>query len=280
MTCFFKVFQDVMNRIFNRNKLKYILVIGLLAVLYLTGAAGPVEKLFRTALNPALSRVYSWGAAVGGLFAGHAGQQELVAENSELRDELNKMIAENAGLKSLEQENRLLRENLRFFADSGKKYVLADVISRGDILGAVTQAENLVIDKGRGDGIAAGQAVVNSQGLLVGKVSSVKDSTAEVTLVINSYCKLSAMDMVNENATGITEGELGLTVKMSFIPQDQAIAVGDTIVTSGLEEAIPRGLVIGRVSEVSGESNELWRTAQIEPLVNPNNLLIVSVIIP
>jgi rod shape-determining protein MreC len=69
-------------------------------------------------------------------------------------------------------------------------------------------------------------------------------------------------------------------MKMSFIPQSAVIKPGDSVVTSGLEEAIPRGLVIGKVLEVKSESNAMWQTAVIEPLISPDDLIIVSVLLP
>ena len=67
---------------------------------------------------------------------------------------------------------------------------------------------------------------------------------------------------------------------MNYIPQTEKINAGATVVTSGLGANIPRGLVIGRVKEVRSESNAVWTDATIEPLVDFNNLTIVSIIIP
>jgi cell shape-determining protein MreC len=38
--------------------------------------------------------------------------------------------------------------------------------------------------------------------------------------------------------------------------------------------------VVGKVVDVESESNEVWQSAVIEPIVNFNNLTIVSVVIP
>ena len=69
-------------------------------------------------------------------------------------------------------------------------------------------------------------------------------------------------------------------MKMGFVPQTADIKAGDLIVTSGLEEGIPRGLVIGKVAEIKGESNDPWRLAIVETLIDPDDLTIVSVILP
>ena len=71
-----------------------------------------------------------------------------------------------------------------------------------------------------------------------------------------------------------------LTVNMVFISQTEKIEIGNIVVASGLEKNIPRGLVIGRVSKVEKESNELWQSAVIEPIANLDELIIISVLLP
>ena len=65
---------------------------------------------------------------------------------------------------------------------------------------------------------------------------------------------------------------------MDFIAQDEEISTGDLVISSGLEENIPRGLVIGEVSKINSDSNEIWKSVVIEPLVDFDDLIIVSVL--
>jgi rod shape-determining protein MreC len=136
-----------------------------------------------------------------------------------------------------------------------------------------------VIDKGKSDGVQENSAVVSSQGVVVGKVINVKEKSALVYLLNHPECKLAASIMERDNTSGIAEGELGLSTTMKFIPQSEPIRVGDTVVTSGLEESIPRGLVIGQVSQINKENNELWQQAVIESPINFDELLVVAAII-
>ena len=90
-----------------------------------------------------------------------------------------------------------------------------------------------------------------------------------------------AATVLNQEGTGgITEGDLGLTLKMGFIPQSKNIKKDDIVVTSGLEYLIPRGLALGRIIEVSKDNNELWQNAVIESMADNDNLVIVSVLLP
>ena len=89
--------------------------------------------------------------------------------------------------------------------------------------------------------------------------------------------------MVNQfldDGGNFTAGDLGLTVKLNFVGQTEKINLGDIITTSGLEKDIPAGLVIGRVSQINNNQNDVWQNINIEPAVNFDNLRIVSVARP
>ncbi|HTX86704.1 MAG TPA: rod shape-determining protein MreC, partial [Candidatus Nanoarchaeia archaeon] len=83
-----------------------------------------------------------------------------------------------------------------------------------------------------------------------------------------------------DRTIGVTDGNLGLTINMDYIPQMEQINLGDLAVTSGLEPNIPRGLLIGQVAKVDKGSNDIWQSANIQPAADLNNLTIVSVLIP
>ncbi|MBU2416305.1 rod shape-determining protein MreC, partial [Patescibacteria group bacterium] len=70
----------------------------------------------------------------------------------------------------------------------------------------------------------------------------------------------------------------GLTIKMDFIPQNKRINNEDIVITSGLEKNIPKGLVIGKITRINKNNNEVWQNAIIEPLADLDNLIIVSVL--
>lgn len=263
---------------------KYIVytavLIGLLVFLHAIGALRPAEQYLSRGLNPLLATIYSWGTNINVAFDEQTGKADLWQQINDLQAETNQLISKNAELKAVEEENAILREYLNFFNDHSYEHILSRVISRGDITNVIGRTESILIDKGSTDGLRIGLAVVDEQGIVVGKVAAVKEASSLVRLVNNQQCKLAAGILGSEATNGITEGELGLTIKMNFIFQEVEIKKDDIVITSGLEETIPRGLVIGKVSDVNKENNELWQSAHLIPLMNTNNLLIVSVIKP
>lgn len=255
-------------------------VVGLLIFLYTVGLLRPVESVITKLLNPITERVFSVSSDIRSKYNEQTDRRDLGQVINELEDEVLRLTEENAKFVMIEEENKLLRDKLRFFSDNAYNYVMANVISRGDLADVAGRTETIIIDKGSNDGMYEGLAVVASQGTIVGKITEVKEELSKVELTNNEKCKIAATILNKEKTTGITQGELGLTIRMDFIPQSEVINIDDIVVTSGLEQAIPRGLVIGKVTEVNRENNELWQNARLGTLIDPSDLVIVSVLIP
>ncbi len=258
----------------------FVAVIGLLVFLHLTKILLPAENLLRTIINPLLGKFYSISTDLRTGYSEQTDKRNLTNEVKRLEIRARELTVENARLKSLEEENQILREHLRFSNSHDYDFVLANVISRGEIADLPSRNQILIIDKGTKHGLSLGLPVLSSQGIIIGKIAEVKDNVSKVNLTTDSQCKLAATIQNRDKTLGVAEGELGLTIIMNFIPQTEGVEIGDIIVTSGLEEKVPRGLVIGTVSQVLRESNEVWQSTAIEPLASLDGLVIVSVLLP
>ncbi|MEI6597375.1 MAG: rod shape-determining protein MreC, partial [bacterium] len=270
---------------------KYIIiaaVIMLLIFLHYTKLLNPLESFLNQKLKPVFGFFYSLSININKTYLRETEKQDLALELQQAREKINQLISENVKLRFLEEENSVLRKHLNFLNKDNRRYLMSNIISRGELTGSNGEGnQSVVIDKGSADGLFNGLAVVSStavgtssQGVIVGKIINVKEHIAEVYLVTNKNSKL-AVSIFGENKTsGIASGELGLTVKIDFIPQTENIKAGDIVATSGLEQNIPRGLVIGRVTKVNKENNEVWQTATVEPLIDLDTLSVVSVLLP
>lgn len=263
-----------------RRIIIFLAVIGLLIFLYNLGILKPFEGFFERVLNPVSSSFQSLGSEFRRSYNDKMSEQDLLAENKKLKEEVVKLTEENVDLRIVKQENEILREHLNFLTENNYKYLISNVVSRGEITDISDKSETVIIDKGSRDGLVPGLAVVSGKGVIVGKIAEVKESISLVYLTNNSKCKITATVLGQEGTEGVTEGELGLTIRMNFIPQSKVITLGDVVVTSGLEQYIPRGLIIGQVIEVVKDNNELWQNAVIESMSSSEDLVTVSVILP
>ncbi|MFA6107099.1 MAG: rod shape-determining protein MreC [Patescibacteria group bacterium] len=252
-------------------------VIALLIFLHSLKLTGPIESGITYIFNPFFSGFYSLSTNVRTRVDEQMDKQELMENLKAMEIERNQLIVDNSKMKNLEDENGTLRKYLNFFEETKYQAVMASVISRAEPAEA---GGEVMINKGSSEGVAPGLAVINSQGIIVGKVAEAEEHIALVNLTTDSQCRLAAAVGNSDKTIGVTGGELGLTIKMEYVPQTENLQAGNIVATSGLEKGIPKGLVIGKIGEVRRESNELWQTAVIEPLVNLNELTIVSVLLP
>lgn len=257
----------------------FLAVIGLLIFLHYIMVLRPIENFVIEILKPVSTRMYKISSNIKLSYQNQTDKRDLFKIISETNEKVNELTVENVRLKGLEDENEKLRQHLKFLEQNKFNFVLAHVLSHGTSLNQSEAREEIVIDKGSKDGVVLGQAVASDKGYLIGKIQEVEDEISKVYLVTNKKCKVAATLQNEDKTVGITEGELGLTIKMNFIPQTEIVSLGDNVITSGLEKNIPRGVVIGKVMEVEKDSNEVWQSATIEPLVNSNDLTILSVIL-
>ncbi|MDD4332914.1 MAG: rod shape-determining protein MreC [Patescibacteria group bacterium] len=258
----------------------FVAVILLLIFLHFIKILSPVENAVIFVLNPFARQLHSLSSSWRSSYEEKTKNKDLVNEVFLLEKKINELSVENAQLKALEEENKILRGYLQFLKEKEFKYVLADVVSSSFFSNPEENEKKITINKGSKAGLSPGLALINSEGMIIGKISEVKDYISLAYLSTDSNCRLAATIQGETETEGVTEGDLGLTIKMNFVPQAKGIKLDDSVVTSGLEKNIPAGLLIGKVTQVEKENNEIWQKAIIEPMVDIDSISVVSVLMP
>jgi rod shape-determining protein MreC len=136
----------------------------------------------------------------------------------------------------------------------------------------------VAVDVGRADGIRVGMPVVaaaaDGAGGLAGLVVEVRADRSIIQLTVDPRSRVVARDQQTE-ALGVIHGQPGGQLVMTQVPVTDTVAVGDTIITAGLElegvaaSPYPRGLLIGRVSAIEADPNGLTQTVFVRPAIDP-----------
>lgn len=253
--------------------LTIFIVFLVVVVLHYSHILSPVENLAMKVLGPVGSGFYSFSQKIGLL----SRPETSSADYEKLLAERNLLVAENADLKLLEQENEELRTALDFLKEKPYSSLAANIIGRDPNF-----SNYFILNKGLKDGVKDNLPVVSPEGILVGKILKAEDNLSVMLIPTDTNFQTAAaiLGKTKGNTSGLVQGEKGLGVTMQFIPQDEDVSVGDTVVTSGLELNMPKGLVIGRVAEVKKESRNIFSEATISPLVVYENLDIVMILLP
>lgn len=243
-----------------------------LALLYFTGALAWLLGLFNRATSPLQSLFYSSSADI----KGQQSRDELLKENNGLKEKIGELAPDESRLKELEIENQLLRQQLNFVEGHGYNFVTARVVSQG----SQDNIAVFIINRGEADGIKLGYPVMAGDGVVVGRIVEVTNNQATFLALTDNRSRLAATVQNNDATIGLVEGEHGISIKMDMIPRDEEVKPGQIIITSGLQENIPRGLLIGLVDKIDDTSSELFKKAYLYPLVDYHKLNIVTVFLP
>ena len=164
-------------------------------------------------------------------------------------------------------------------ADNLKK--LNDVMAENEDL--KRQVDDLTIDKGSNDGIEVDMNVIAGSGL-VGIVTDVGPNYAKVSAIINDTIKVSGM-VTTTSDNLIVNGSLqnmneNMVIEFSNLnDKDNKVAIGDPVVTSYVSNRYQQGILIGYISTLTMDSNNLTKSGTITPAVDFEHIEEVLVIL-
>jgi rod shape-determining protein MreC len=153
------------------------------------------------------------------------------------------------------------------------------VIGRTPILWYAT----VNVSKGAKDGVRRDQAVVSGDGL-IGRVTEVTSSSAQVTLITDHKSAVSAQVAVS-GVRGIISAPGGnpRDLLFDFITSGTEVTKGQRVVTAGsrsdrLESLFPPDLPIGTISRVEPDELELYQRVHIKPYADLSRLEFVQIL--
>lgn len=263
--------------------LVWLLVVGLLAILGIIisqqGALDSLRDFALTISSPFERGLRAASEPVADYLDSVVDRQNLEDENRDLRRQIEELTAEIARLR----ENEFLAAELAELAlveesRPDDDFLTARVIARDPS----NVRERVAIERGSGDGVAEGMVIVSEGGSLVGVVSKVLDSFSWVTLITDPNSNINAL-IQDSRTEGVVSGGLHDALSMDLIPQDAEVEPGSIVTTSGLGGNFPEALVIGRVTSVRGEPQDMFQEADVEPAANLSrleNVLVLTSFIP
>jgi rod shape-determining protein MreC len=183
---------------------------------------------------------------------------EMKRENERLTEENLRLLGENAGLLSMQDENETLRKSIGLDVRSRFDLLSAEIVAAG----GENERGSVIIDRGSVHGVRTGMPVIIGDGVFVGIVRETYPMSARITLVTDSESALGGITLGNESQ-GIVRGDRNLGISFANVLQSASLSPGDRVVTSGVGGTVPSGLLIGTVSSVRDSGDRLFREASI-----------------
>ncbi|MDE6740408.1 MAG: rod shape-determining protein MreC [Lachnospiraceae bacterium] len=204
--------------------------------------------------------------------------RDLIAENEKLKQQLDDLTIENTRLQQDRYELTNLRElyNLDAQYDEYEK-TGARIIARD----SGNWFHSFVINKGSVDGIAVDMNVMAGSGL-VGRIVDVGPNWAKVKAIIADDSNVSAM-VLSSSDNMIVSGNLklyasGVIEFEQLVDSDNVVVEGDKIVTSNISDKYLPGILVGYISTINQDANNLTKSGYVTPAVDFEHLEEVLVI--
>ncbi len=243
-------------------------------------AFAPIETGASRALKP-VRDLFGWA---GDTF-------EAKSQNEDLKQEVDRLRSALAESQTAERDASQLKGLVDLRQGDGfprgTEPVAARVIARSPNI----WYSSIKIDKGSSDGVRVDQPVIaagsdperGEAGGLAGKVTSVTGGTAQVTLITDPSIGVAAQVMPS-GATGVVRPAVGnpRDLIMEFV-EGGRVTENTTVATSGFtiekgQSLFPRGIPIGRVSDVNLDEVEIYQRVHLEPFADLKSIDIVQVL--
>jgi len=183
-------------------------------------------------------------------------------ENRRLKKELGQRLEQLNGYVETDLANQRLRHMLGFEPDVQRPMIAARVVGRDPS----PWAKTVIVDKGTADGVNQSDPVVIPEGI-VGVVVEASARYAKVLLLIDPNSAVDAL-VQSTRARGIVKGAGEGVCTFDYVLRKHSVSVGDTVVSSGLDGIFPKGLRVGRVSEIVRQNAGIFQKVSVTPYVD------------
>ncbi len=137
-----------------------------------------------------------------------------------------------------------------------------------------------IIEGGENKNIKINQIIISPLGL-VGKISKVYVNYSEITLITSPNLLIPVQNLagdVQAIASSNSSNNYYSSLNINYVAPNNNLKNGDILVTSGLDEIYPQGLIVGKITKISMQKNQdfLSIQASLNNITNMRYVLILS----
>jgi rod shape-determining protein MreC len=234
---------------------------GRLIRVWTVGAVSPFEK--------AGSSGFGW---IRDVWRHYFALQNTTRESEQLRRENDALKLQITQLQGKAAEADRLAALLHFRQSHAEVPMMAARVI-GVSAGAASQT--IQLDRGERDGIRKNMGVITPDGV-VGKVVESYSHASQVLLLTDKDSGVGAM-LADSRIQSPVGGQGEPLLLMKYVPNDDAVNLGERVITSGMDRIFPRDLPVGTVTEI--KSGNPFKLIRIKPAANLERLEEVLVLL-
>ncbi len=254
----------------------FLLMLGSFTLGWTAGPVGTAASYVFIPMQRGLTEVGNW---ISDKTHELSSLRNVMSENEALKSQVDALTEELNALKLSQYDT----EDIRELAELEKSYseynkLPASVISKDP----GNWFDTFLIDKGEADGVAVGMNVITGSGL-AGIITEVGANYAKVRAIVDDTSSVSGM-VLSTSDYCVVSGDLQMMDERQMITFSSLkdtggkVSVGDQVVTSYISPDYVQGLLIGYISEIHVNSNNLTKSGLITPVVDFEHIKHVLVI--
>lgn len=213
--------------------------------------AAPVQKFFNASIDGVENAWMRYIHLVG-----------LEEDNRNLKHKIAVIQSELILYKEGYLEAQRLKKLLSLQEEQQRSFIAARVIGKEQ----AALSKTLWINKGSAQGLAPGMPVLVSPGL-IGRLTDVSWSSSKVLLLIDENSNVDVL-IQRTRVQGIVRGAGSRGCVIRYISKIQDVKEGDLVVTSGMSNIFPKGLLVGKVSHVDRMDVGLFLQIRVAPFAD------------
>ncbi len=203
---------------------------------------------------------------------GYVGLRSVKRENDELKRRLAAAEVDLQQQRALAARARSLEQLLELRPRTELHTAAAEIIG----VSPNPDFRTVTIDKGRRDGLRADMAVIAPAGV-VGRVVIPSVRASKVQLLVDRNAAAGVL-VERSRAQGVVMGEGDGVLRMEYVSEASDVAVGDLLVTSGIDGIYPKGFPVGRVETVE-KNGPAYKRITVRTAVDFSNLEDVLIVL-
>lgn len=225
-----------------------------------------LERVILGALSPAQRVVGGGVRGISQAWRGYVDLRGVRQENGRLQERVDALELQQQEDRDRVGEAERLRALLAMKQSLHVDSVAAEVVARE----GVPWFRTVMVNQGSRAGVRVNAAVITPQGI-VGRVVAIGAQVARVQLLLDRDCSAGVL-VGGARVSGVVQGQVGFAdqgttdLLVKYVGALAPVAVGDPVVTSGLDSIYPKGLLVGHVRSVAMPSG-LFKDVLVTPAV-------------
>jgi len=244
------------------------------------------EQFLKDSIGSVQKLIYIPASSVSNFFSDIAELKQIYKENEELRQVAALYAREKVEYNFVAAENERLQQALEFKQHQQEMYDYNYLIAQVIAINNDPNNPTININLGSNHGITKNMAVVTVDGLL-GIITNVSPFTSTITPITQLNSTSPVFSAISATVLGKESESFGVLtdydaeqerIVMSLIDEHDPMMKDDVVITSGIGNLYPRGLLVGTVEMIQVGDFGLTHVATVKPFVKMNQLTEVFVV--